>query len=83
MQLLLSLQVTAEPLQTPPEQVSFEVQALPSLQAAVLLVVTQPVAGLHELSVQGLASVQVRAEPKTQSLLRQISNPLHALLSSH
>ena len=33
-----SLQVTAEPLQVPPEQVSLVVQALPSFQATVLLV---------------------------------------------
>jgi hypothetical protein len=39
------------------------VQALPSLHGAVLGVYTQPVAGLHESSVHGLASLQTRVTP--------------------
>jgi hypothetical protein len=59
-QALLSLQMSAAPLmQTPPEQTSPVVQAFPSLQAAALLVNTQPVAGLQASSVQTLVSLQL------------------------
>src|SRR5262245_56268037 len=66
-QLLPSLQSGGgPPAQLPPEQVSFVVQALPSLHAAVLLVCTQPVAGSQLSSVQGLPSSQPSAGPPTQ-----------------
>src|SRR5947207_565025 len=42
------------PTQLPPMHVSLVVQALPSLQEAVLGVWTHPVAGTHESSVQTL-----------------------------
>jgi hypothetical protein len=44
--------------QTPPEHVSFTVQALLSVQGTVLLVKTHPVAGLHVSVVQMLLSLQ-------------------------
>jgi hypothetical protein len=46
------------PTQAPPEQVSFVVQALPSSHAATLFTLTQPIAGLHESSVQTFPSSQ-------------------------
>ena len=46
--------------QLPPPQVSPVVQALPSSQAAVLFVKTQPVAGAHVSVVQTLPSLQTR-----------------------
>src|SRR5262249_18941489 len=59
------------------------VQALPSLQGAVLLVCTHPVAGLHESSVQGLPSSQLGAAPPTHTPPLQVSLVVHALPSSH
>jgi hypothetical protein len=47
----------------PDWQVSPVVQASPSSQPAVLFVKTQPVAGLHESSVQTLLSLQTIAVP--------------------
>jgi hypothetical protein len=58
-QALLSLQFLGAPVQIPPEHTSPEVQALPSLQGAVLLVCTQPLAGSHESFVQALLSSQL------------------------
>jgi hypothetical protein len=49
--------------QAPDWQVSPVVQASPSSQLAVLFVKTQPVAGLHESSVQTLLSLQTMAVP--------------------
>ena len=70
-QTLPSLQLGAgPPTQRPPAHVSVVVQALPSLQDAVLFVLTQPVAGLHESSVQTLLSLQLSAGPPTQSAAR-------------
>jgi hypothetical protein len=80
---LLSLQLGAEPpTQDPPAQVSAVVQALPSSQEAVLLALTQPVAGTQESSVHGLLSLQFGAEPPTHTPLAQVSAVVHALPSS-
>jgi hypothetical protein len=49
--------------QLPPAHVSPVVQALPSLHEAVLLVKTQPVAGLQVSVVQTLLSLQTIAAP--------------------
>ena len=63
-QMLLSLQTTAEPaLQVPPPHVSPEVQAFPSSQAIVLLVYTHPVVGLQLSVVQTLPSLQKTGAP--------------------
>jgi hypothetical protein len=48
---------------TPAWHVSVWVQAFPSSQAFVLFVNTQPVAGLHESSVQTLPSLQATGAP--------------------
>ena len=82
-QTLLSLQFVAEPpTQNPPEHVSAVVQALPSLQEAVLFALTHPVAGTHESSVQTLLSLQFGAEPPTQDPPAQVSAVVQALPSS-
>ena len=61
---LLSSQTTAAPgWQAPAPHVSPDVQALPSSQAIVLFVKTQPVAGLQLSVVQGLLSLQTIAAP--------------------
>jgi len=70
------------PTQVPPEQASPVVQALPSLQDAVLLVCVHPVTGLHESSVQGLPSSQLGPAPPTQVPPEQASPVVHALPSS-
>ena len=63
----LSLQLGAgPPWQLPPAQISLVVQALPSSQGAVLLVFTQPVAGLQESAVQTLLSLQSGGGPPAQ-----------------
>ncbi len=81
---LLSLQVvatlTAAPAHPPPAQVSFCVQASPSLQPKLLLAKTQPVFGLHESLVHTLLSAQVIALP-LQSPAAQVSPDVHALPS--
>jgi hypothetical protein len=51
------------PTQLPAWHVSFCVHAFPSSQAFVLLVKTQPVAGLHESVVQTLPSLQTTPAP--------------------
>lgn len=56
---LLSLHTTAVPPHDPPEHVSFDVHALPSLHGRLLFVKTQPVAGLQVSVVHGLLSLQV------------------------
>jgi hypothetical protein len=71
------------PTQTPPEQVSLVVQALPSLQAATLFTFTQPVAGLQESSVQTLVSTQLGGGPPMQAPPEQISLVVHAFPSLH
>jgi hypothetical protein len=73
----------APPWQLPPPQVSFVVQALPSSQAAVLSTWTQPVARLHESSVQPFPSLQLTAVPPEQEPLAQTSPVVHEFPSSH
>src|SRR4030095_11774215 len=70
------------PLQRPPWQISSVVQALPSLQGAVLLVWTHPVAGLHPSSVQGFASSQLGSIPGRHTPWRHVSCSVHELPSS-
>jgi len=73
----------APPTQTPPAQVSLVVHELPSLQATVLLVCAQPVAGLQASSVQTLASSQLGGAPPTHTPPAQVSLVVHALPSLH
>jgi hypothetical protein len=81
---LLSLQFKAEPgRQDPPEQVSFAVQALPSLQGAELSVWAQPEPGLQESSVQGFPSAQSRGGPPTHAPPEQASFVVQTLPSLH
>jgi hypothetical protein len=77
-----SLQAMGLPAQLPPPQTSPLVQALLSLQGAVLLVNTQPVAGLQLSSVQTLPSSQTVGPPGTQAPLSQESPVVHAFPSS-
>jgi hypothetical protein len=63
-------------------QLSAVVQALPSLHAAKLFVWMQPVAGLQESSVQGLASSHVDKPPLTQTPPAHTSSFVHASPSS-
>ena len=73
---LLSLQTSAgPPTQAPPLHVSLVVHALPSLQGAVLFTWTQPVAWLHESSVQPFPSLQFCAGPPTQTPPVQVNPP--------
>jgi hypothetical protein len=58
-----SLQMRADPPHVPPPQWSLTVQALPSLQAALLLVYTHPSEPLHESLVQTLPSLQLSGAP--------------------
>jgi hypothetical protein len=79
---LLSLQLgAAPPWHVPPPQVSLVVQAFPSSQDAVLLVWTQPVAGLQESSVQGLLSLQLGAAPPWHVPPPQVSPVVQAFPS--
>jgi hypothetical protein len=83
-QTLPSLQsVGPPPTHEPPEQASPVVQALPSLQEAVLFVCTHPEAGLQLSSVQPLPSSQFGAAPPTQLPPAQVSFVVQALPSSH
>jgi hypothetical protein len=83
-QILPSLQLGAgPPTHAPPEQASFVVQALLSLQAATLFTCTQPDRGLQESSVQTLPSLQLGAGPPTQLPPEQVSFVVQALLSLH
>jgi hypothetical protein len=59
------------------------VHALPSLHDAVLFAFTQPVAGLHESSVQPLLSSQFGAAPPTHAPSAHVSFVVHALPSLH
>src|SRR5436190_14720058 len=74
-------QLRAAPWQVPAVQVSFTVQYRPSLHDAVLFVWTQPVAGLHESSVQPLPSLQFGAAPPTQTPPKHVSPVVQALPS--
>jgi hypothetical protein len=81
---LLSLHTTAVPgLQVPPPHVSPDVQALPSLQAFVLLANTQPVAGLQVSVVHGLLSLHTTAAPAWQTPPPHVSAAVQALPSLH
>ena len=71
----------APPTHAPPEQVSGVVQALPSLQEAVLFEWVQPVAGLQLSSVQTFPSSQLGAAPPTHAPAEQVSPVVHALSS--
>jgi hypothetical protein len=77
------LQLRGKPTQVPPEQASFVVQALPSLQAAVLGVCVQPIAGSHASVVQTLPSSQFGAAPPTQTPPEQTSLAVQAFPSLH
>ncbi len=68
--------------QAPAEQVSPAVQALPSSQAAVLFVLTQPAEGSQVSSVHTSASSQSAAAPPTQAPPEQVSAVVQALPSS-
>ena len=81
-QTLPSSQLGAAPgTQEPPLQASPTVQALPSLQGAVLFTCVQPVAGLQASSVQTLPSSQLGAAPGTQEPPLQASPTVQALPS--
>src|SRR5439155_223789 len=83
-QTLPSSQLSAGPPTQPPLlQVSFVVQAFPSLQGAVLAVWTQPVLGLQVSSVQTLPSSQLGARPLTQTPPLHRSLSVQAFPSSH
>jgi len=80
---LSSLHTTvAPPWQMPPPQVSPEVQAFPSSQGAVLLVKTQPVAGLQLSLVQALSSLHTTVAPPWQVPPPQVSPEVQAFPSS-
>ncbi len=81
---LLSSQLTPLPAtHAPPAQMSPLVQALPSLQVAVLLLWAQPSLASHESLVQGLLSSQLGAAPPLHTPLAQVSPVVQALPSSH
>jgi hypothetical protein len=83
-QALLSLQTVGAPgWHVPPPQTSPVVQALPSLQAVVLFVKTQPVAGAHVSVVQTLLSLHTVGAPGLQVPPPQTSPVVHALPSLH
>jgi hypothetical protein len=69
------------PAQAPPLHVSPDVQALPSLQGAVLLTKVQPPLPSHASVVQGLPSSQLYAVP-LQVPFAQVSFLVQALPSS-
>src|SRR5207249_41643 len=73
----------APPVQAPPLQVSLVVQALPSLQGAVLLTWTQPVVGSQRSSVESVPWAQVGGGPATQRPRLQVSLVVQALPSLH
>jgi hypothetical protein len=80
----LSLQVVAAPgTQLPPAQASPVVHAFPSLQATVLFVCVQPVAGLHPSVVQTFASLQLRDPAPEQVPPAHVSPVVQAFPSLH
>ena len=84
MQTLPSSQPRGDPpTQTPALQASEVVQALPSLQEAVLLTWTQPDAGSQLSSVHTFPSSQLRAGPPTQAPAAQRSPVVQASPSLH
>src|SRR2546428_11251442 len=68
------------PTHVPPLQVSFVVQALPSLHGAVLFVWVQPVAGLQLSVVQTFPSLQFGGGPPTHVPPLQVSFVVQALI---
>src|SRR5438105_665050 len=79
---LPSLQLSVvPPVHVPPEHVSAVVHALPSSHDAVLLVCTQPEAGVHESSVQPLLSLQFGGLLPLHTPAVQTSTVVHALPS--
>jgi hypothetical protein len=70
-------------MQDPPEQLSPVVQAFPSSHGLLLFECTQPLAGLHESSVQTLPSSQLGGAPPTHAPLEQVSFVVQALPSLH
>jgi hypothetical protein len=78
---LPSLQTTAVPPHAPPEQVSFVVQALPSLHKTLLFTKTHPNAGSQVLSVQTFPSLHTGGGPPTHAPPEQASFVVQALLS--
>ena len=81
---LASMQLSAgPPTQVPPAHVSDVVQAFPSLQDAVLFVLTQPVDVLHESFVHTLPSLQLGAGPPTQIPPLHVSTVVQAFPSLH
>ncbi len=81
---LLSSQPSAAPgTHAPPAHASLTVHVLPSEQACVLLVNTQPLAALQTSLVQGLPSLQVTVAPGTQEPPPQVSPCVQALPSLH
>jgi glyoxylate utilization-related uncharacterized protein len=71
------------PRHAPPEQVSFVVHALPSLQGRVLGVFTQPIDALQLSSVQTLPSLQLGGGPPRHDPPEQVSAVVQALPSLH
>ena len=80
----LAGQILGEPaLQTPALHVSPVVHMLPSLQVAVLLIVTQPFSGSQLVVVHGLlVAAQAMPAPGAHFPARQTSMPLQTFLSS-
>jgi hypothetical protein len=80
----LALHTRAEPArQLPPEHASPIVQALPSLQAAVVLLVTQPIAGSQASRMQGLPALALHTSAvPSQAPPRHASALVQALPSS-
>jgi hypothetical protein len=74
--------IAAPDWHVPPPHVSPEVHALPSSQAFVLFVKTQPVAGLHVSVVQTLASLQTTPAPAWHVPPPQVSPDVQAFPSS-
>jgi hypothetical protein len=72
----------APPAQTPNQQASLVVQALPSSQGTVLSALTHPMPESQESSVQMLPSSQSGGAPPTQMPAEQVSFVVHASLSS-
>ena len=70
------------PPHEPAEQASGVVQALLSLQDAVLFACAQPVGFTHESFVQGLPSSQLRVVPAWQVWPEHVSVPLQGLPSA-
>jgi hypothetical protein len=79
---LPSKQLTVVPTQTPPEQTSLPVHALPSLQATELFGCVQPIAGLQASVVQMLPSSQLGGGPPVHAPPKHTSPVVHALPSS-